>query len=188
MVVAGIILAAGASRRFGRANKLLAPFRGKALVRHAAEALHTSQINVLAAIVSDQAVGAILPEFHHIAGREMLSQNIASGAQWAQSRNASHLLVVLGDMPFVTSAHCNQVIGRCSDTTASASSFDGLRSPPACFPSAMFGDLIGLTGDRGAKTLIDTIPLQNIINRSQIDLLDIDTQADLGALDPSEDN
>lgn len=185
MTVVGMILAAGASRRFGPANKLLAPFRGQALVRHAADALQAAKVDELVAIVSDHEVGSVLPEFHHIAGREMLSQNIASGARWAKSRKANRLVIVLGDMPFVTAAHCNQVVERCNDTTASASSFDSLRSPPACFPSAMFGDLIALTGDRGAKALIDAVPSRNVIDRSKVELLDIDTQADLGAFDKS---
>jgi molybdenum cofactor cytidylyltransferase len=177
-----MILAAGASRRFGRSNKLLAPFRGKALVLHAAEALHMASVNKLLAVTSDPEVTALLPEFHHIPGEKLLSQNIAHGAAWAKSQGADRLIVVLGDMPFVTSAHCDQLIERCSDSSASASSSGGVRSPPVCFPSAMFDNLIALTGDRGAKALINAMPSQNIIDASSGELLDIDTQAELKAL------
>lgn len=38
MTVAILLLAAGASRRFGTENKLLAPLAGKPLVRHAGDA------------------------------------------------------------------------------------------------------------------------------------------------------
>jgi molybdenum cofactor cytidylyltransferase len=177
-----MILAAGASRRFGRSNKLLAPFRGKALVLHAADALHMASVNKLLAVTSDPQVTALLPEFHHIPGEKLLSQNIAHGAAWAKSQGAERLLVVLGDMPFVTSAHCDQLIERCSDTSASASSSGGVRSPPTCFPSARFDNLIALTGDRGAKALINAIPSQNIIDASSGELLDIDTKAEFEAL------
>jgi molybdenum cofactor cytidylyltransferase len=177
-----MIMAAGASRRFGRSNKLLAPFRGKALVLHAADALRRAPINELLAVTSDPQVTALLPKFNHIPGGKLLSQNIVRGAAWARSQGADRLLLVLGDMPFVTSAHCDQLIEQCSDTSASASSSGGVRSPPACFPSAMFDDLIALTGDRGAKALINAIPSQNIINASGGELLDIDTQAEFEAL------
>jgi molybdenum cofactor cytidylyltransferase len=177
-----MILAAGASRRFGRGNKLLAPFRGKALVLHAADALHRASVNKLLAVTSDPEVTALMPEFYHIPGEKLLSQNIARGAAWAKSHGADRLLVVLGDMPFVTPAHCDLLIERCSDSSASASSSGGVRSPPACFPSAMFDDLIALTGDRGAKALIDAIPSQNIFEALGGELLDIDTQAEFEAL------
>ncbi|MEO1265887.1 MAG: nucleotidyltransferase family protein, partial [Pseudomonadota bacterium] len=41
--IAGILLAAGASRRFGAANKLLSKIDGAPLIRRSAEALITSQ-------------------------------------------------------------------------------------------------------------------------------------------------
>lgn len=178
MKVVGLILAAGASNRFGNRNKLLALLGEKALVRHAADALQSANVSELLAVTSAPEVAALLPEFKNFPGRRMLSQNIANGALWAKSLGADRLLVVLGDMPFVTPSHCNRLIDLCSNTSASASSVDEVRSPPACFPSAMFDDLIALTGDRGAKSLIDNVPLQNIVDTSGNALLDIDTRAE----------
>ena len=44
--VAGIILAAGASRRMGSVNKLLASIAGKPLVRHAVESVSYTHLTL----------------------------------------------------------------------------------------------------------------------------------------------
>ena len=49
--VAGIILAAGASRRMGSLNKLLASIAGKPLVRHAVESFIATSLSPIIVVV-----------------------------------------------------------------------------------------------------------------------------------------
>ena len=49
--VAGIILAAGASRRMGSVNKLLASIAGKPLVRHAVESFVATSLSPIIVVV-----------------------------------------------------------------------------------------------------------------------------------------
>ncbi|RMD92487.1 MAG: nucleotidyltransferase family protein, partial [Alphaproteobacteria bacterium] len=62
MRTVGILLAAGASRRFGDADKLLAEARGRPLVSHAARAL-ADVLPERVAVVSSAEVGAVLAGF-----------------------------------------------------------------------------------------------------------------------------
>ena len=56
-------------------------------------------------------------------------------------------------MPFVTREHLEALIAAASDPATTTHA--GVRTPPAIFPSAMFADLMSLTGDRGAKPLLE---------------------------------
>jgi len=58
--VAALLLAAGESRRFGAANKLLAELRGQPLVRHIATRLAGLGFGARIAICSDDRVAALL--------------------------------------------------------------------------------------------------------------------------------
>src|SRR5690606_15453558 len=60
MTTAGVLLAAGHSRRWGPGNKLLAEWNGLPLAAHAAKALAAARVDLRAAVVRDSAVAALL--------------------------------------------------------------------------------------------------------------------------------
>jgi molybdenum cofactor cytidylyltransferase len=180
--IAAILMAAGNSRRFGDANKLLAPFQGKPLITHAANILRTLSLDHLIAVVADDDVAAMVHEFEITradAARNNMAQNIALGVAQARAWGADRVLIALADMPLVPCAHFNAVIAACTDMTPSASTDGMTRMPPACFPACYFDRLISLTGDNGAAQIIQQLPSSAIIPAAMGALADIDYRDDL---------
>ncbi|WP_158547454.1 NTP transferase domain-containing protein [Rhodovulum sp. 12E13] len=183
-MTAAILLAAGASRRFGAQNKLLAAFRGRPLVTHAAEALRASGLAPLIAVTTSPDVAALLPGFHLVSPDRPdpeQSDSLRAGVAEARRLGAPSALVALADMPGVTPDLLRTVAARATATEAAAAS-DGLRAlPPACFPAALFDALLGATGDRGARPLLAGLPPAQHVPAPPEALRDIDTPGDLAA-------
>lgn len=196
MTTTGLLLAAGHSRRFGEDNKLLVPYRGKPLVLHAADAMRGAGLDHLIATVSDERVADLLDGFDvcrlsadglpqsaslrtGILHWSALSPHDFADGPLGFADGLSQILVVLGDMPLVTSDHLRAVVARCSANSASASADGKRRMPPACFPASMTEDLLALTGDRGAGPLLKALPNEALVETPEGMLKDVDTAADL---------
>ncbi|MFN3171897.1 MAG: nucleotidyltransferase family protein [Hyphomicrobiales bacterium] len=196
MTTVGLLLAAGHSRRFGEDNKLLAPYRGRPLVSHAADAMREAGLDYLIATVSDERVADLLEGFDlcrltadglpqsaslraGILHQSALSPHVFADRPHDFADGLSQILVVLGDMPLVTSDHLRAVVDRCSADSASASTDGKRRMPPACFPRSMSEDLLATTGDRGAGPLLKTLPDDALVEAPRGMLKDVDTVEDL---------
>lgn len=182
MKVAGILLAAGRSRRFGAQDKLLANLRGRALVSYAAHAMAQLDVAHRFAVTADQAVADCLDGYEIIMVPGIprtMAQNIAVGVNAARQFGFEYVLIALGDMPNVLPTHFEAVMAKCSPLRASASS-DGMnRMPPACFPACNFDQLLSLSGEYGASHIIQTLPEDAIIYAERDILRDVDFVRDL---------
>ncbi|MEM9031284.1 MAG: nucleotidyltransferase family protein [Pseudomonadota bacterium] len=185
----GLLLAAGQSRRFGGANKLLAPLEGQPLVAHAAQALMDTGFAPLVAVVADPGVARVLDGFELVwigAGTVAQSRSLAAGVAAAARKNPDRLVVALGDMPRVTARLLVAVGDRCARNGA-ASAHDGSRPmPPAAFDRSRFSELERLTGDRGAVALLRNLPTSALVPAPVEALVDIDTEEDLARLQSAE--
>lgn len=167
-----VLLAAGASRRFGPECKLQSLYRGKPLVRHAADAILATGLPALA-VTADPAVEELLPEFCIIHSVGPQSQSLRAGLEQV---NDDRALVVLGDMPHVNA----DLLHRIAEAPAPAAATDGIRvMPPASIPRSMFADIMRLSGDQGAASLLRLRPDLNRIPATNEVLVDIDTQKDI---------
>ncbi|MEL6103666.1 MAG: nucleotidyltransferase family protein [Pseudomonadota bacterium] len=184
MTTAGVLLAAGSSRRFGDADKLIAPLAGHPLVSHAARALSAVEPEILIAVTRTYQVAALLDGFDVVRldnTKPAQADSLRAGVARAIVLGASRAVVVLGDMPFVTPALIDMVISRSTGTTPAAAT-DGKRPmPPACFPAACFSKLMAQSGDRGAADLIKALPPSALVAAPSLALRDIDTPAALDA-------
>jgi molybdenum cofactor cytidylyltransferase len=184
--VAAALLAAGAGTRFG-GNKLEAMLGDEMLGLHAARtlvglgcghrfAIHDPAHGAFAHALNDLGFTCI----DNVAPEKGLSHSLALAANAALDTDATHMLVCLADMPFVTAQHLAALMGRRGDQII-ASAIGDVRLPPALFPRACWPDLIELTGDAGARPLLrDAIAIQG----SSDMLADIDTRADLHRSSP----
>ncbi len=156
------ILAAGRSARFGAEDKLAASFRGKPLGLHTADAL--IGLDVLQRWVIVQTVDhPCVPGWASAGFEPVVNPDAADGmasslrcaAERALEIGAEGLLVCLADMPLVPSAHFSALVRAWTELGGLVASQDGaLVSPPAIFSRDHFGVLSSLTGDQGAKPLL----------------------------------
>ncbi|MFC0810674.1 NTP transferase domain-containing protein [Paracoccus panacisoli] len=157
---AGLLLAAGHSRRWGKGDKLLADWRGAPLVAHAAAALAAVPLAHRLAVVRSAEVAAVIAarmpgcRIVTVTGPEM-SDSLRAGVAAAAALGVSRLLVTLGDMPEVTPATLHRILSAAGDGAAAAAHGPEARpGPPACLPARLFPAVAGLSGDQGAGGLL----------------------------------
>lgn len=160
------ILAAGGSRRFGDADKLTARLHGKMLGLHITDRLASMQFGRRIVITSDtdhRCAAGWRGAGYDIAVNAQAPQGIGSSVAVAAAAAAadgfSALLICLADMPFIPAEHIGHIVkkfqhggGRADSIIASAAGT--LRSPPALLGKAHFAQLLQLSGDRGAQSLL----------------------------------
>ena len=160
MKIAGAVLAAGSSSRLGRAKQLV-PHRGTTLV-HATATCALEACDVVAVIVGargDAVAGALrdLPVeiVWNFGWREGMASSIRCAAEWATTTGASALALVVCDQPRLTATHLRELVDAHRTTSATiASRYQGRLGVPAVLGHVRFGDLLALTGDRGARDLL----------------------------------
>ena len=156
-----VLLAAGASRRLGRAKQLVL-VDGETLVHRAARcALATAPLDGV--IVLGHAAGAVgaavatLPLRHVVADdwRDGMGASLARGVHALDTR-CDGVLVVLCDQPALSAAHCTALVEawRGNSASAAASAYAGVLGVPAVLPRAWLLEPDALTGDRGARALL----------------------------------
>ncbi len=186
MSVAGALLAAGGSIRFGRPKALL-DWRGVTLVRHATRELGAVASPVL--VVAPPKAGAIALELQGLDARLVVNRmprrgigsSIATAARAlaAIAPGASALLLVLVDQPLVDRALLAQLIAAAGPGGWAACDYgDGVIGPPALFPRAAFESLAALAADRGARELLHSAREHLALVPFPGGLVDLDTPAD----------
>jgi molybdenum cofactor cytidylyltransferase len=185
MTLAIILLAAGSSQRFGVEEKLLAPLHGIPLVCHAARTLATLPAALHLAVVSSPEVAQCLQAegftTHVPEVTRALSHSLSTGIAAADRSGASHCLLALGDMPFVTPADF-QLLLALQGTCAAAMRANGVAMPPALFPRSDFARLQSASGDQGARAFLQNLTADRYVDLCGEHLSDIDTPQDLHRL------
>jgi molybdenum cofactor cytidylyltransferase len=183
-----IILAAGSSSRLGKPKQLL-PYKRKNLLQHAivgAEQSDTKyQILVLGAnemLIRDN----INPNSTVIVSNPAWEEGMAGSLQVAVKHllgldpDLDQILVMLCDQPFVDSILLNTMIQKqsASDKGIVACQYKGTLGVPVLFTKTYFAEILDLSGNGGAKNLIQE-NLQDVI---ALDFpeggIDIDTMED----------
>jgi molybdenum cofactor cytidylyltransferase len=183
--VAAVLLAAGQSRRFGAADKLLADLDGEPLVTRAARrivelgpgrriAVCGSADDVPAKLLTAQGFD-IVPNPYPERG---LSHSLALGIAEAAAGPEQAALVCLADMPFVRLAHLEALLARfdAGHIPVVASARAGIAMPPALFARALFDRLREMKGDRGAREMLASA---QIVEAPAAELADVDLPDDL---------
>lgn len=190
--IVGVLLAAGAGRRFGGDKLMHRLPDGTPMAVAAATSLRRACDRVFAVLRGDHGP---LAEALATAGCEIvvcpeadqgMGHSLAAGASAAA--DAAGLLVALGDMPAIA-ASSHQVVAASLRAGASlaATQYRGRRGHPVGFSRTWFPQLSALTGDRGAQTILDK-HFRELILCPVMDpgvMLDIDHRSDLMDLPPA---
>ena len=183
-----IVPAAGLGSRFGGPlHKLEQPFEGSTVlgttVRHAIE----TQLPVLVVTTAPLAplVGRLLATrdilvLSEAAAARGMGATIAAGV--AERSGAPGWLVLPGDMPLVRPGTLLAVAGALAQHPVAYAQHRGRRGHPVAFAAELYSELIQLTGEDGARRVMQRYPAhgQDVDDRGV--LLDVDTPADLEAL------
>ncbi len=187
--VAGIVLAAGASRRMGR-NKMLLELEGEPLVRRAARRALAAGLSPVVVVLGHEAdrARAALADL----GVEIALNPDFAGPTSGSLHTALDLLgedvgaavVLLGDMVHVSEAALAELMrrARSSDAPLVVSRYGDVTAPPLLFRRALFGELLAWTGEGCGKAVVQAHKREALyVDRPAGVLVDVDTPEDFQA-------
>jgi molybdenum cofactor cytidylyltransferase len=159
-VETGIILAAGLSQRFGVENKLLADWKGKPLATYAIDAAANSGLRHIILVtgrdgdaIAALATASRFARVHNPEFQKGLSSSLQAGLAAAP---AGPVMVLLADMPMISSALIDELLGAWrTETYALIPEHNGQTGNPVILSAAARIDAVTLSGDRGARKLFD---------------------------------
>ena len=160
--IGAVILAAGLSKRMGR-NKLTADVGGKPLVRHAVEAALDAGLAPVIVVTGHEAekieaslAGLPVQFAHNQSYGDGLSTSLKTGIEHLPPDSAG-AMVLLGDMPGVT-PELTRAVAAAFDPAKGRSiaiaTAEGERGHPVLWGRQFFPQLVSLSGDQGARSLM----------------------------------
>ncbi len=161
MRVAGIVPAAGASRRMG-ANKLLLTVNGEPMIRRACQRALKAGLDPVIVVVNAQgapvreALRGLNCEYATVtAGNGVMSASLHAGLA-AVPDDAAAAMIILPDMIHVTVQMLAQMRTRAADSDAplAVSSYEGTLAPPMLFRRGLFAELLAVAGDGAGRTVV----------------------------------
>jgi CTP:molybdopterin cytidylyltransferase MocA len=181
-VTGGLVLAAGGGTRFGSEPKLLADVEGRPVLQHTIEAMtqasELERVVVVLGAHAEQLLARV--DFgraeHFICDRWREGQSASLRCGVVALDDVAKIVVVLGDQPLLMP----EVVERFAHAPPGArASYDGDPGHPAVLGPEHVESIHRLTGDRGAREILDG-PL---IESSDLGVpRDLDTQRDLAAI------
>jgi molybdenum cofactor cytidylyltransferase len=195
--IAGLVLAAGQSRRMGAQNKMLAKSRGTALVRHSVDAALASAAGPVVVVTGHEpdAVREVLQgcdvQFaHNDDYADGMSTSLRIGLN-ALPADIDGVVVCLGDMPAVSARHIDKLIAAFDEDEGRAiclPTFHGKRGNPVLWSARLFDEMRAIAGDVGARHLIGEHDFETceVAMDDNAVLLDLDTPEALQAFEESD--
>jgi molybdenum cofactor cytidylyltransferase len=189
-IVAAIVLAAGASRRLGQPKQLLM-LDGETLLARSVRLAREAGAAPVLVVVGAQAelIGTAVPaDSATVVMNEEWEQGIASSIHAgvkAIDGVARGVLILACDQPRLSAEHLRgliEIFAVQGEATIVASTYAGVRGIPAVFPREVFADLLALSGDKGARSLLMHPPCPLITLPFEGGEVDIDLPGDLTQL------
>jgi molybdenum cofactor cytidylyltransferase len=187
-----LILAAGAGARFG-GGKLLATYAGRPLVEHALNAAFVAPVRSVTLVTgADARVGPAVEAWAELNGQRLaivhapdhaegMAASLRAGVA-ALPAGSAGAFVFLADMPNTPRATFQALAAAVlAGAPAAAPVHAGQRGHPAVLSAALYPQIATLTGDRGARTLLDGLgpALALVPTDDEGVLFDVDRPADL---------
>lgn len=183
-----LLLASGLSSRFGAEDKLMADLNGRPVLSYPARVLGAEPgVRRFAVVGAFQEARKAWLEAHGFrvvtnpVPEKGQGRSLAIGMEHIRDTTSSDkVLILLGDMPFVTDALVTRLAATLArGASAVMSEANGVLSPPAMFRRSAFDRLASLEGDRGARSVFDQLPEARVVATDAGMLTDIDDRNDL---------
>lgn len=193
-MIAALVLAAGGSKRLGRA-KQLEPWGERTLLEHVVDQVRDLPVDEVWVVLGADA-GAILGAV------DLAECGIVENPEWEEGiasslrvgldaltrlSRADHALIVLADLPEIDPAVVTELVAaqRRSRALAVVPKYRYVRGNPVLVDRALWPRLMSLSGDEGAKNLLQAHP--EWVEEVWFEGLpprDVDTAADVEELRP----
>lgn len=156
--IVALVLAAGNGSRFG-SDKRRAAFHDTTLLQATLRAVNPCFRSVTVVIRPDDTRRALnLPQcvqlVHSARSKNGMGFSLADGVRVLASADISAIAVFLGDMPWIKPDTINQLIAFSRPDNIVVPEYLVQRGHPVIFGRQFFPDLMKLTGDSGAKSLL----------------------------------
>ncbi len=189
--ISAVVLAAGASRRMGKQDKLFLSLNGKSVLRRSVEnALKADVKDVL--VVAGENFHRVNLELKQLHVQVLLNRNhplgistsIITGVR-ALNPNTEAAVILLADQPNLQPQTINRLIEtyRAGEHRIVVGRYHGIIGNPALFARDLFPELLQLYGDVGARSVLkrhsDALAVVDI---PEEEALDVDTPEDLERL------
>jgi len=160
--VAGILLAAGTSSRMG-SNKMLFELEGESVLRRAARQALAAGLSPLVVVLGHEADKAK----REIEGlpcqwtlnplyEQGINSSLKAGITAVRDLDAKAAMVMLADMPFVTTEMIAAIIARFRASVAplAISDYAGVNAPPMVYDRSLFGELLAMEGEGCGRQVV----------------------------------
>lgn len=192
--VAAIVLAAGASTRYGQPKQLL-PVGGKTMLQHVVDVVLASPVDQTIVVLGHRADEIRASVRQGLPTATEKSADIVTNEEWQAGLSTSvqaglrairpdvqAALFVLADQPAITPGIIAALLGRYRETRAPivVPTYRGDRGNPALFDRSLFAELMEVRNDQGGRQLIDRYAdrTEKVEVGSEAVLIDVDTGED----------
>lgn len=186
-----VILAAGRSTRLGTPKQLLL-YKGDTLLNNAIKtACAINEASTVVILPAGKRAERLEKDInvrtqYNFQYKDGIASSIRCGVKYLKydRRPVQHIILMTCDQPHVDAAHLSALIAKQRETGAKivASYYEGRKGVPALFSRKLFPELIALTGDTGAKHIIEKYEAETAIVPFPLGAIDIDTEEAYQAL------
>lgn len=178
MRIAAVVLAAGASRRLGRAKQTV-EIGGETLLARAVRVAVEAGLEPVVVVVRGVEFAHVLHGCEVVVNAladEGMAASIRCGVERARELGVAGAVVMSCDQVMLRAEHLRELCAEVDRVTGSG--YAGKVGIPAYFPAAVFDELMELKGDVGARALL--LGAVAVVDEGLA--LDVDTEADLEVL------
>jgi molybdenum cofactor cytidylyltransferase len=185
-VIGGIVLAAGASTRFG-GRKQLAEFNGRPLLEHALRAMAAAGVPRTIVVLGSGASEVLVTVKLHgvkpiVCERWQEGQSASHACALAELHESDAVVVTIGDQPRISPEAIRRVLDARCQAPAVRATYGGRPGHPVVIERKLFERLRHATGDHGARDLLRDVGADHVACDDLGGGEDVDTRAELDAL------